>query len=72
MKKRKPAGEKRQMRIKHVTGQAQKVKPQKVAAEVREPETLRKQNAHGAHADEQGAFQPHARHRENEGGIAEP
>ena len=46
--------------------------PQKVAAEVREPEALRKQNAHGAHADEQGAFQPHARHRENEGGIAEP
>lgn len=55
-----------------VTGQAQKVNPQKVAAEVCEPAALRKQNAHGAHADEQGAFQPHARHRENEGGIAEP
>ena len=72
MEKRKPAGEKRKLRVEHVTGQAQKVNPQKMAAEVREPEALRKQNAHRAHADEQGAFQPHARHRENEGGIAEP
>ena len=72
MKKRKPAREKRKMRIEHVTGQVQKVKPQKVDAKVREPEALRQQNAHGAHADEQRAFQPHARHGENEGGIAEP
>jgi hypothetical protein len=56
----------------HLVGQAPKLNPQKVAAEVREPVALRTQIAHGAHADEQGALQPHARHRENEGGIAEP
>ena len=72
MKKRKPAGEERKLGLEHVAGQAQKVNAQKVAAEVHEPEALRKQNAHGAHADEPGAFQPHARHRENEGGITEP
>jgi hypothetical protein len=72
MKKRKPAGEKRKPMFEHVTGQAQKLNPQQVPAEVREPEALWKENAHGAHADEQGALQPHARHRENEGGIAEP
>src|ERR1019366_1802339 len=48
MKERKHAGEKRKLAVEHVTGQAQKVNPQKVAAEVREPEALRKQNAHGA------------------------
>jgi len=72
MKKRKPAGEKRQLAVEHIIGQADQVKPQQVAAAVHEPEALWKQNAHRAHADEQGAFQPHARHRENEGGIAEP
>ena len=72
MKKRKPASEKRQMAVKHITGQVQKVKPEQVAAKVRELEALRQQNAHSTHADEQGAFPPHARHREKEGGIAEP
>jgi hypothetical protein len=48
------------------------VKPQKVAAEVHKPEALRHQNARGAHADEEGTFQPHASHRENEGRITEP
>ena len=72
MKKRKPAGEKRQPRVEHVTGQAKKAKPQHVGAEVREPEALWKQNADGTHADKQGALPPHACHRKNKGGIAEP
>ena len=72
MKKRKPAREKRQMTVEHVSGEAQKVDPQTGAAEVSEPETLQKQYAHGAHADEQRTFQPHTHHRENQGGIAEP
>ena len=69
---RKPAGEHREPGIEHVAGQAQQVKAQQVTDEIREPEALGKQNAHGAHADEQGAFNPHARSRENEGGIAKP
>src|ERR1039458_1087290 len=46
MKKRKPTGEKRELGLEHVAGQAQKVNSQKIAAEVRKPEALRKQNAH--------------------------
>ena len=38
------------------------LKAQQVTDEIHEPETLWKQNADGAHADEQGAFRPHARH----------
>jgi hypothetical protein len=48
------------------------MKPQQLAAEVHKPETLRQQDAHGAHANEQGAFPPHAYHREDECGITEP
>src|ERR1017187_5678655 len=65
MKKRKPAGEQRKLMIKHVTGQVQKIKPQQMAAEVCEPEALRQQDAHGAHADELCAFHPHASHRKD-------
>jgi hypothetical protein len=54
MKKRKRASQKRKPMFEHVAGQAQKLNPQKVAAEVREPVALRTQNAHGAHADERG------------------
>ena len=72
MKQRKPACEKWQLVVKHVAGQVQKVKPKQMAAEVHEPEALRQQNTHGTHADEQGAFQPHARYREKESGVTEP
>jgi hypothetical protein len=72
MKQRKPAREQRQIRIEHITGQVQKMKPKEVAAKIREPDTLRQQDAHSAHTDEERALQPHGRHREDERGIAEP
>jgi hypothetical protein len=72
MKERKPAEKKRQPGVEHIARQVQEMESQKVNAEIHEPERLRDQNTHRAHADEQGTFQPHADHGQNEGGVAEP
>ena len=72
MEQRQPARKQWQLTVKHVTRQVQNLQPQQMTAKIHEPETLRQQNPHGAQADEQGIFQPHARHREQQRGIAEP
>src|SRR5580692_8618662 len=72
MKKGKAPREQGQMAVKHVAGQSQTVKAQEVRAKIQEPQQLREENADGAGADDESAFHPHARHRENQGGITKP